>query len=89
MIIVEDVNGAIILFHDSFILRQHYAEDEHSVPMFEHLRRHAHRENPTTTFHLHRCKPLAVATVATVAMGGYNTMRIFARNGASRESNHI
>lgn len=39
LIIVEDVDGEIILFHDSFVLRQRYAEDEHSVtltvPMFE------------------------------------------------------
>ncbi|KAF7968038.1 hypothetical protein HWV62_32144 [Athelia sp. TMB] len=39
LIIVEDVDGEIILFHDSFILRQRYAEDEHNVtltvPMFE------------------------------------------------------
>ena len=39
MIIVEDVDGEIILFHDSFVLRQRYAEDEHNVtltvPMFE------------------------------------------------------
>jgi pre-mRNA-splicing helicase BRR2 len=38
-IMVEDVDGEIILFHDSFVLRQRYAEDEHSVtltvPMFE------------------------------------------------------
>ncbi|THG98887.1 hypothetical protein EW026_g3361 [Hermanssonia centrifuga] len=38
-IIVEDVDGEIILFHDTFILRQRYAEDEHNVtitvPMFE------------------------------------------------------
>jgi pre-mRNA-splicing helicase BRR2 len=38
MIIVEDVDGKIILFHDSFVLCQHYAEDEHNVtltvPMF-------------------------------------------------------
>ncbi|KIP11835.1 hypothetical protein PHLGIDRAFT_124513 [Phlebiopsis gigantea 11061_1 CR5-6] len=38
-ILVEDVDGEIILFHDQFILRQRYAEDEHSVtltvPMFE------------------------------------------------------
>lgn len=36
---VEDVDGEIILFHDSFILREQYAEDEHNVtvtvPMFE------------------------------------------------------
>ncbi len=36
---VEDVDGEIILFHDTFILRQRYAEDEHyvtlTVPMFE------------------------------------------------------
>ncbi len=36
---VEDVDGEIILFHDSFVLRQRYAEDEHNVtltvPMFE------------------------------------------------------
>lgn len=39
LIMVEDVDGEIILFHDSFVLRQRYAEDEHSVtltvPMFE------------------------------------------------------
>ena len=38
-ILVEDVDGEIILFHDQFILRQRYAEDEHNVtltvPMFE------------------------------------------------------
>ncbi|KAG9310011.1 putative RNA helicase [Chiua virens] len=38
-ILVEDVDGEIILFHDLFILRQRYAEDEHNVtitvPMFE------------------------------------------------------
>ena len=36
---VEDVDGEVILFHDTFILRQRYAEDEHyvtlTVPMFE------------------------------------------------------
>jgi pre-mRNA-splicing helicase BRR2 len=36
---VEDVDGEIILFHDSFVLRQRYAEDEHNVtltvPLFE------------------------------------------------------
>lgn len=39
IIMVEDVDGEIILFHDSFVLRQRYAEDEHNVtltvPMFE------------------------------------------------------
>jgi len=39
IILVEDVDGEVILFHDSFILRQRYAEDEHNVtltvPMFE------------------------------------------------------
>ncbi|KAF7323081.1 hypothetical protein HMN09_00088200 [Mycena chlorophos] len=39
IIMVEDVDGEIILFHDSFLLRQRYAEDEHNVtltvPMFE------------------------------------------------------
>ncbi|KAJ7709781.1 Sec63 Brl domain-containing protein [Mycena rosella] len=39
LIVVEDVDGEIILFHDSFVLRQRYAEDEHNVtltvPMFE------------------------------------------------------
>ncbi|KAF8629449.1 hypothetical protein AX15_003443 [Amanita polypyramis BW_CC] len=39
IIMVEDVDGEVILFHDSFILRQRYAEDEHNVtltvPMFE------------------------------------------------------
>jgi pre-mRNA-splicing helicase BRR2 len=39
LVTVEDVDGEIILFHDYFVLRQRYAEDEHSmtltVPMFE------------------------------------------------------
>ncbi|KAF9443271.1 Sec63-domain-containing protein [Macrolepiota fuliginosa MF-IS2] len=39
IILVEDVDGEVILFHDNFILRQRYAEDEHNVtltvPMFE------------------------------------------------------
>jgi hypothetical protein len=39
VIIVEDADGEIILFHDSFVLRQWYAEDEHNmtltIPMFE------------------------------------------------------
>ncbi|KAG2030074.1 Sec63 domain-containing protein [Suillus americanus] len=39
LITVEDVDGEIILFHDSSVLRQRYAEDEHNVsitvPMFE------------------------------------------------------
>ncbi|KAF8156619.1 Sec63 Brl domain-containing protein [Crassisporium funariophilum] len=39
LIIVEDVDGEVILFHDNFVLRQRYAEDEHNVtltvPMFE------------------------------------------------------
>lgn len=39
VIMVEDVDGEIILFHDTFVLRQRYAEDEHNVtltvPMFE------------------------------------------------------
>ncbi|THH28522.1 hypothetical protein EUX98_g5677 [Antrodiella citrinella] len=38
-ILVEDVDGEIILFHDTFILRQRYAQDEHNltltVPMFD------------------------------------------------------
>ncbi|KAF8555606.1 Sec63-domain-containing protein [Imleria badia] len=38
-ILVEDVDGEIILFHDTFVLRQRYAEAEHNVtitvPMFE------------------------------------------------------
>lgn len=38
-IVVEDVDGEVILFHDTFILRQRYAQDEHNltltVPMFE------------------------------------------------------
>ncbi|KAG8936165.1 DEIH-box ATPase [Tulasnella sp. 418] len=38
-IVVEDVDGETILFHDQFILRQRYAEDEHTVtltiPMYE------------------------------------------------------
>ncbi|GLB39382.1 putative sec63-domain-containing protein [Lyophyllum shimeji] len=38
-VLVEDVDGEIILFHDTFVLRQRYAEDEHNmtltVPMFE------------------------------------------------------
>lgn len=39
VIMVEDVDGEIVLFHDNFVLRQRYAEDEHNVtltvPMFE------------------------------------------------------
>ncbi|KAF8886795.1 putative RNA helicase [Infundibulicybe gibba] len=39
IIMVEDVDGEVILFHDSFVLRQRYAESEHNVtltvPMFE------------------------------------------------------
>jgi pre-mRNA-splicing helicase BRR2 len=39
MVTVEDVYREIILFHDSFVLRQKYAEDEHNVtltvPLFE------------------------------------------------------
>ena len=39
LILVEDVDGEIVLFSDTFILRQRYAEDEHNVtitvPMFE------------------------------------------------------
>ena len=38
-ILVEDVDGEVILFHDTFQLRQRYAQDEHNVtitvPMFE------------------------------------------------------
>ncbi|KAJ2934391.1 hypothetical protein H1R20_g2701, partial [Candolleomyces eurysporus] len=38
-ILVEDVDGEVILFHDIFLLRQRYAQDEHNVtltiPMFE------------------------------------------------------
>ena len=30
-IIVEDVDGEIVLFHDTFILRERYAEEEHTV----------------------------------------------------------
>ncbi|KAI0302834.1 Sec63-domain-containing protein [Multifurca ochricompacta] len=39
VIMVEDVDGEIVLFSDSFVLRQRYAEDEHNVtitvPMFD------------------------------------------------------
>lgn len=39
IILVEDVDGEVVLFTDTFILRQRYAEDEHNmtitVPMFE------------------------------------------------------
>src|SRR5271170_7686106 len=39
LILVEGVDGEIILFHDTFVLRQKYVEHEHSVtipvPMFE------------------------------------------------------
>ena len=39
LILVEDVDSEVILFHDNFVLRQRYAEDEHNVtltvPMFE------------------------------------------------------
>ena len=38
-VIVEDVDGEIVLFADTFVLRERYAEDEHTlpitVPMFE------------------------------------------------------
>ncbi|KAJ1557614.1 DEIH-box ATPase, partial [Cladochytrium tenue] len=38
-ILVEDVDGEIILFHDVFILKRRYAEDEHvvtcTVPLYE------------------------------------------------------
>ncbi|KAG6836219.1 hypothetical protein H0H93_010136 [Arthromyces matolae] len=38
-ILVEDVDGELILFHDTFLLRQKYADSEHNVtitvPMFE------------------------------------------------------
>jgi len=38
-ILFEDVDGEIILFHNTFVLRQRYAEDQHNVtitvPMFE------------------------------------------------------
>ncbi|EAU82983.1 DNA polymerase theta/eta [Coprinopsis cinerea okayama7 len=38
-ILVEDVDGEVILFHDMFVLRQRYSSDEHNVtltiPMFE------------------------------------------------------
>jgi pre-mRNA-splicing helicase BRR2 len=33
MIVVEDVDGKVILFRDSFVLRQCYAEDEHNVTL--------------------------------------------------------
>ncbi|KAI0062804.1 Sec63-domain-containing protein [Artomyces pyxidatus] len=39
LIMVEDVDGEIILFSDSFVLRKRYAEDEHNmtltVPMYD------------------------------------------------------
>ncbi|CAK5277379.1 unnamed protein product [Mycena citricolor] len=39
LVLIEDVDGEIILFHDTFVLRKRYAEDEHhvtfTVPMFE------------------------------------------------------
>ena len=31
LILVEDVDGEVVLFSDTFILRQRYAEDEHNV----------------------------------------------------------
>jgi pre-mRNA-splicing helicase BRR2 len=38
-IMVEDVDGEIVLFHDTFVLLQRYSEDEHNVtitvPMYE------------------------------------------------------
>jgi hypothetical protein len=40
-VIVEDVDGEVILYHDSFILKQKYAEEDHvitfTVPLFELL----------------------------------------------------
>ena len=47
LIIVEDINGEVILFNDTFVLHQRYAEEKHnvtlSVPMFEPV-------PPITTF---------------------------------------
>jgi hypothetical protein len=38
LIMAEDIDGEIILFSDSFVLRQRYAKDEHNItitiPMF-------------------------------------------------------
>ena len=39
---VEDVDGEIVLFHDSFVLCQRYAEDEHKL--------HADRPSQLRTF---------------------------------------
>ncbi|CAG8675083.1 6955_t:CDS:2 [Cetraspora pellucida] len=40
-VLVEDVDGEVILYHDSFILKQRYAEEDHiitfTVPLFEPL----------------------------------------------------
>ncbi|PKC16297.1 Sec63-domain-containing protein [Rhizophagus irregularis] len=40
-VVVEDVDGEVILYHDSFILKQKYAEEDHvitfTVPLFEPL----------------------------------------------------
>ncbi|CAG8457348.1 10482_t:CDS:2 [Diversispora eburnea] len=40
-VLVEDVDGEVILYHDSFILKQKYAEEDHiitfTVPLFEPL----------------------------------------------------
>ncbi|KAJ3033781.1 DEIH-box ATPase [Rhizophlyctis rosea] len=41
LILVEDVDGEIILYHDVFVLKQRYAEEDHhvtfTVPLFEPL----------------------------------------------------
>jgi len=33
IILVKNVDGEMILFHDSFVLQQHYAKDEHNTTL--------------------------------------------------------
>ncbi|KAH0839471.1 P-loop containing nucleoside triphosphate hydrolase protein [Lanmaoa asiatica] len=61
-ILIEDVDGEIVLFHDTFVLRQRYAEDEHNdrwlhaemrLPIsFKHLILHKKFPPPTSLLEL-------------------------------------
>ncbi|KAF9471286.1 Sec63-domain-containing protein [Pholiota conissans] len=62
LILIEDVNDEVIVFHDTFVLHQRYAEDEHNVTLtvphvrtrpsellyLRHFRLIAARRNPST-----------------------------------------
>jgi pre-mRNA-splicing helicase BRR2 len=61
IITVEDVDGEVILFHDTFQLRQRYAEDEHNVtltvPMFEPVPPNYYILPPSTGYTLRHGSP--------------------------------